>query len=289
MHPLRAKFEQELRIRGRAERTIHAYVTKVRELSRYHERLPDRISDAQIRAWLHHLIVERKLSGESINVSVNAVRAFQHLVLGRERHAMGGLPRHKVAPTRAEVYAVSEITALLQAPARARDRAFLAVVYACGLRLDEAIKLRTGDVDGARGQLRVRRGKGNKPRVVPLSARLYALVREYWRAEREPAPRGADLPLFVGVRTGEPLSKGTAQNIYYRAVRAANIKQKAGIHTLRHSFATHTLEAGVAITQVQQWLGHSSVLTTVRYLHVTAGRIDPAALPLGLIDLKTAR
>jgi site-specific recombinase XerD len=289
MHPLRVKFEQELRIRGRAERTIHAYVTKVRELSRYYGRSPEKISDGEIRAWLHHLIVQRRLAGETINVAVNAVRAFHALVLGRDRHGMGGLPRHKVAPTRAEVYAVSEIAAMVQAPARARDRAFLAVVYACGLRLEEAIKLRTGDVDTPRGQLRVRCGKGNKPRVLPLGGRLSELLRAYWRAERVPARRGEDLPLFVGVRTGRPMSKGTAQNIYYRAVRAAGVKRKAGIHTLRHSFATHLLEAGVAATQVQQWLGHSSLLTTVRYLHVTAGRIDPAALPLGLIELPPAR
>jgi len=290
MHPLRVKFEQELRIRGRAERTIHAYVTKVRELSRYYRRSPEQISDEQIRAWLHHLIVHRGLAGETINVAVNAVRAFHALVLGRDRRAMSvGMPRHKSAPTRSEVYAVSEIEAMLRAPARARDRAMLALVYACGLRLDEAIKLRTGDVDAPRRQLRVRRGKGNKPRVLPLSVKLLALLREYWRAEREPAHRGSDLPLFVGVRNGRPLSKGTAQNIYYRAVRAAKIKRKAGIHTLRHSYATHLLEAGVPVTHVQQWLGHASLITTVRYLHVTNGRIDPSALPLGLIDLAQSR
>jgi len=292
MHPLQVKFEQELRIRGCAERTIHAYVTKVRELSRYYQRSPGKISDEEVRAWLHHLIVERGLAGSSVNVAVNALRAFFTLVLGRNATSVGrGLPHYKRAVTRAEVYATSEITALLTAPARARDRALLAVTYACGLRLDEAIHLQVGDLDGARGQLRVRHGKGRKPRVLPLSAPLLELLRTYWRTDRVGA--SAALPdarwLFVGARSGRPLTKGTAQNIYYRAVRRSGIKRKAGIHTLRHSFATHTLEAGAPITQVQQWLGHSSLITTARYLHVTAGRIDPAALPLGLIELKTTR
>jgi len=295
MHPLRAKFEQELRIRGRAERTIAAYVTRVRELSRYGGCSPEKLSDEQVRAWLHHLIVERRLAASSVNVAVNAVRAFHTLVLGREAAGVGrGVPRARRPVTRAEVYATSEITALLTAPARVRDRALLAVTYACGLRLSELVALRVGDLDSARGQLRVRSGKGRKARVLPLSAALLELLRGYWRMERRHRPEPADVAsaerwLFVGQRAGQPLHKSAAQQIYARAVRAARIPRKGGIHTLRHSFATHTLEAGVAITQVQQWLGHASLVTTARYLHVTAGRIDPAALPLGLIDLKTIR
>lgn len=295
MHPLRAKFEQELRIRGYAERTITSYVAHVRQLARYQGRAPDQLSDEQIRVWLHHLIVERRLSGSTLNIAVNAVRAFLHLVMGRDPAGIAqGVPRGQRAITRALVYAISEVKTLLTAPARRRDRALLAVTYACGLRLSELVALRVGDLDSARGQLRIRRGKGNKPRVVPASAVLLEWLRDYWRQERSRRPDPADVVpaerfLFVGQRAGQPLHKSAAQQIYLRAVRAARIPRKGGIHTLRHSFATHTLEAGVAITQVQQWLGHTSLVTTARYLHVTAGRIDPAALPLGLIDLQTAR
>jgi len=295
MHPLRAKFEQELRIRGYAERTITSYVAHVRQLARYHGRSPDRLSDEEIRRWLHHLIVERQLSGSTLNIAVNAVRAFLHLVLGRDPAMIAqGVPRGKRAVMRALVYATSEVTALLTAPARARDRALLAVTYACGLRLHEVACLQVGDLDGARGQLRVQRGKGNKQRVLPASTALLQVLRDYWRTERaaRPAPAGvapAARWLFVGRDPGRPLHKSAVQQIYARAIRTARIKRKGGIHTLRHSFATHTLEAGVAITQVQQWLGHTSLITTARYLHVTAGRIDPADLPLGLIALSPTR
>lgn len=284
MSPLRAKFERELKIRGRSERTIHAYIASVKGLAEYYRESPDQIGDERIREWLLHLVTVRKLSGSSVNCAVQAVRAFQEFVLGRERAAtVSGVPRGKRATTRAEVYAPAEIAALLAAAPEYRDRVFLTIVYACGLRLDEARHLQTGDVDAARGQLRVRRGKGAKERVLPLPVSLLEQLRTMWREERAGLP-GHDSPwMFQGVRPGRPLSKGTAQNIYVRAVVASGIKRKRGIHTLRHSYATHLLEGSVEITAVQRLLGHTSLTTTARYLHVTAGRLGRIPSPLDLL------
>jgi integrase/recombinase XerD len=288
MHPLRVKFERELEIRGRSERTIHSYVASVRALACHHQRSPEQISDEEIRDWLQHLLVARRLSGSSVNCAVQAVRAFQQYVLGRERSAtVAGVPRGKRATTRAEVYAPSEIVALLAAAPAGRDRTFLTTVYACGLRLDEARHLQTADLDAARLQLRVRRGKGAKERVLPLPISLLAQLRAWWRTERVqragyfPGERNAWL--FQGQRIGRALSKATAQNIYLRAVAAAGVKRKKGLHTLRHSFATHLLEGGVEITAVQRLLGHTSLTTTARYLHVTAGRLGRIPSPLDLL------
>lgn len=289
MHPLRVKFERELKIRGRSERTIHSYVTCVAALARHYRRSPEKLRDEEVRDWLLHLRVARRLSASSLNVAVNAVRAFQQLVLGRDpATAIAGLPRCRRATTRAEVYALSEMAALLAAAPAGRDRAFLTTVYACGLRLDEARHLQTADLDGPRRQLRVRRGKGAKERVLPLPIPLLELLRAYWRAERahrpgyfEDEPKNAWL--FQGQRMGRPLSKGTAQNIYLRAVAASGVKRKKGIHTLRHSFATHLLEGQVEITAVQRMLGHTSLTTTSRYLHVTAGRLGRIVSPLELL------
>ena len=149
MHPLRVKFERELKIRGRSERTIHAYVAGLRALTRHDQnRSPEKIGDEEIRDWLHHLKVARRLSGSSLNVAVNAVRAFHTLVLGREpAAAIRGVPHCKRATTRAEVYALTEMTALLAAAPEGRDRAFLSTVYAGGLRLDEARHLQIKDLD----------------------------------------------------------------------------------------------------------------------------------------------
>lgn len=290
MHPLRAKFERELRIRGRSERTIHAYVACIRALTKhYNNRGPDQIGAEEIRDWLHHLRAARRLSPSSLNVAVNAVRAFHAFVLERDPAAtLAGVPRCKRDTTRAEVYAISEMALLLAAAPAGRDRAFLAAVYACGLRLDEARHLQIADLDVERGQLRVRRGKGCKERVLPLPLSLLELLRAYWRAERRHRPdyfpdEKKNAWLFAGQRPGRPFSKGTAQNIYLRALRASGVKRKKGLHTLRHSFATHNLEGGVEITAVQGMLGHTALSTTARYLHVTAGRLERIVNPLDLL------
>lgn len=289
MSSLRAQYIRELTIRGRAERTIHAYVASVAALAKHYARPPDQIADVEIRGWLEHLRRERKLSGSSLNAAVHAVRAFQEWVLLRPREeCVRGLPRCRRETRRAEVYAKSEIAAILQAAAAGRDRMLLAVLYACGLRRDAARLLQTGDLDAPRGQLRVRRGKGAKERVLPLPAGLLADLRAYWRSERVRRP-GHDSPwLFQGVRPGEPLSQSLALHVYGRAVQRAGVRRKGGLHTLRHSFATHLLEAGVEITLVQRLLGHASLTTTARYLHVTQGRVEKLATGAAPLDLLAA-
>jgi site-specific recombinase XerD len=284
MTSLRAQFTRELTIRGRAARTIQGYLACLASLAKHYGRPPDRISDEEIREWLAHLRTARKLSGSSLNVAVNAVRAFQEWVLHRPREAcVRGVPKCKRDVTRAEVYAQSELAAIFRAAESGRDRMLLTLIYACGLRRDEARMLQTGDIDGPRESLHVRRGKGGKPRVLPLAADRLDQLRAYWRSERMGKP-GHDSPwLFKAARAAEPMSKSLALHVYNRAVRKAGVKRKGGLHVLRHSFATHLLEAGVEITVVQRLLGHTSLATTARYLHVTQGRIQRLQAPLDLI------
>ncbi len=284
MTTLRAQFIRELTIRGRAERTSHAYVASLAALAKHYGLPPDRLSDEQIRDWLEHLRSVRKLSASSLNATVHAVRGFQQWVLGRPRgDCVRGVPNCKRAGKRAEVYAQSEIQALLGAATLGRNRMLLTLIYACGLRRNEAVQLQVGDIDGPRGQLRVRRGKGAKERVLPLPDHLLADLRTYWRDHRKGKP-GHDSPwLFQGAHPGRPLSNALAQHILDRALEAAGIRRKGGLHTLRHSFATHLLEAGVEITVVQKLLGHASLATTARYLHVTNGRVQKLAVPLDLL------
>jgi site-specific recombinase XerD len=185
---------------------------------------------------------------------------------------------------RAEVYARSELEAILSAPSQPRDRAFLMTVYACGLRVSEARDLKTSDIDRARMQLRVRNGKGAKGRVLPLSKRLLKELVDYWRAQRQ-AKAGHDSPwLFLGQRAGEPISIGSAQMIYNRAVEKSGVRRKGGIHVLRHSFATHLVESGVELPAVQRLMGHARLKTTAIYLHVTECRLAEVRSPLDLID-----
>jgi site-specific recombinase XerD len=181
------------------------------------------------------LIKERQLSASSVNVAVNAVRFLYGITLGRNTEALTtSVPHMKHPIRRAEVYARSELEAILSAPSQSRDRAFLMTVYACGLRISEARDLKTSDIDRARMQLRVRNGKGAKGRVLPLSKRLLKELVDYWRAQRQ-AKAGHDSPwLFLGARAGEPMSIGSAQMIYNRAVEKSGVRRKGGIHVLRH-------------------------------------------------------
>lgn len=286
MTALRAKYIRDLAVRGRALRTQESYTSYVADLAKFHDRSPDLITYDQVVDWIHHLIRERHLAASSVNIAVNAVRFLYGVTLQRDVQAlMAAIPRMKRNTRRAEVYARSEIEAILTAPTQPRDRAFLMTVYASGLRLSEATQLQVKDIDRPRMQLRVRNGKGAKERVLPLSQRLLQELEDYWRAQRQ-GRRGHDSPwLFVGQAKDRAMSPDMGQVIYYRAVRKSGVRRKGGIHLLRHSFASQLIENGVDLPLVQRLLGHSSLLTTARYLHVTSARLDAAQSPLDLIDL----
>jgi len=175
--PLRAKYIRDLVIRGRSKHTQEAYTRYVRDLARYYRRSPELISYEEVTDWLYHLIKERQLSASSVNIAVSAVRFLYAVTLGRETlDLMASVPHMKRATRRAEVYARSEVEAILTAPRQPRDRVLLMTVYGCGLRISEATQLKASDIDRARMQLRVRNGKGAKGRVLPLSERLLKSV-----------------------------------------------------------------------------------------------------------------
>jgi integrase/recombinase XerD len=285
MTPLRAKYQRDMTVRGLAARTRQSYTSFVADLAGFYHRSPDQISYDQVVDWVHHLIRDRHLAPSSVNIAVNGIRFFYAVTLHRDvDELMAAIPRMKRNTTRAQVYAKSELEAILTAPAQPRDRAFLMTVYAAGLRLSEAIHLQSRDIDRPRLQLRVRHGKGAKQRVLPLSARLLNELQAYWRAQRSGRP-GQDSPwLFLGTKPNQPINKATGQNIYYRAVQKSGVRRKGGIHILRHSFATHCIESGLELTLVQRLLGHSSLLTTARYLHVTAARLGQVRSPLDLVE-----
>ena len=162
--PLRQKFVRDLTLRGKAHRTVEAYTYYVADLARFYHLSPDRLSYDQVADWLFHLKDQRHLSASSINLAVNALRFFYQVTLGRDTAELfAKVPRMKRHTKRAQAYAVEEVEAILHAPRRPRDRAFLRLVYGCGLRLSEAAQLRTQDIDRARLQLRVQ-GKGASPR-----------------------------------------------------------------------------------------------------------------------------
>jgi site-specific recombinase XerD len=282
MTTLRQQLIQELVLRGCSERTQEAYVQQVYQLAKYFRQPPDQLSNEQVRAYLFHLARERQLAPSSINQAVCALRFLYERVLHRQVEPLHqALPFTRKPILRPQVYSTAELERLFTVGCpHPKHRAFLMTVYGAGLRLNEACHLKTEHLDAARQQIRIVQGKGRKDRYTLLSPRLLDELRSYWRLFR---PRHW---LFPATRSPElPLVDATGQRIYYHAVQRAGLRRKGGIHALRHSFATHLLEAGVEITVVQRLLGHAHLNTTSTYLHVRQERLAKIAGPLQLLDL----
>jgi len=282
MSKLRQQLIEELVLRGCAERTQEAYIQQVFQLAKHFRQPPDQLTNEQVRAYLLHLARERQLAPSTINQAVNAFRFLYERVLHREVEALRqALPFTRKPVLRPQVYASAELEKLFTVGCpHPKHRAFLMTVYGAGLRLNEACHLKAEHLDPARRQIRIVQGKGRKDRYTLLSDRLLEELRSYWRIFRPPHW------LFPATRSPElPMVDATGQRIYYHAVQRAGLRRKGGIHALRHSFATHLLEAGVEITVVQRLLGHAHLNTTSTYLHVRQERLAQIAGPLQLLDL----
>jgi len=282
MSKLRQQLIQELVLRGCSPRTQEAYVSAVYQLAKYYRRSPEQISDPEIREYLLYLAQTKKLTASSRNQATSALRFFYAHVLGRAVDQVARvLPRVRPEIKRPQVFAITELERLftLGCP-HPRHRAFLMTVYGAGLRLNAACHLKPEHILSERQQIRVVQGKGRKDRYTLLSPRLLAELRSYWKWCR---PK--EWLFASSADPAQPMVDATAQRIFNRAVARARLPEKGGIHSLRHSFATHLLEAGVEITAVQRLLGHSSLSTTANYLHVRQERLAAIGGPLQLLDL----
>jgi len=273
MTPLRQRFVDDLRLRNYAPRTIKSYVAGVVRLARYYGRSPDRLGAEEIRAFQLDLL-RRRVSWSLFNQTVCALRVFFGVTLNRP-DVVTMIPYGKRPRTVPVVLSPEETLRFLEAVRPGRDRVLLQTAYACGLRLGEVTHLRVADIDSARRVIVVRRGKGQKDRLVPLSPRLLEVLRAYWLTDR---PRGW---LFPGRDPARPLNETAIQKLCQRVVTGLGLAKRVTPHTLRHSFATHMLEAGVDVRTVQAILGHTDLTTTANYLHVGTHRFRQ--LP-GLLD-----
>lgn len=285
MTTLRQNFIRELVVRGMAARTQAAYVRAVYGLAKYYGRSPDSLTDQELKNYLYYLAQQKKLSPNSINQAVCGLRCFFKSVLQRSVDFLcEALPFTRRPIRRPQVFSGKEIELLLTVGCpRLKARAFLMTVYGAGLRLEEACHLKAEHINRARMQIRVEQGKGRKDRYTLLSPVLLKMLERYWRADR---PEHWLFPSTMDPK--RPMDPKTGQKMFYRAVARAGLPHRGGIHSLRHSFATHLLEAGVEITVVQRLLGHSHVTTTTTYLHVRQERVAEIKSPLQLLDLERA-
>jgi len=277
MTPLRQKMIRELELHRKSPRTIEAYVTAVAQLARHYGRSPDAIAIEEIRDFLHHLITERKVAFSTCNQKLAGIRFLYRQVLGQEEFSLrvpakrsGRLP---------EPLSRSEIAKLLDATRNTKHRVLLMTAYGGGLRVSELVHLQPHDIHSERMLIRVNQGKGRKDRYTLLSPRLLEELRAYWRQDR---PQHW---LFPGRDSSRPVPVGTVQKIFSAAKQRAGIQHGHGIHSLRHSFGTHLMEAGVPLPTIQRLMGHASLSTTAKYLHVTSQHLDSIRSPLDLLRL----
>lgn len=273
MTNLRRQMMQDLELGGYSPVTRKAYVDCIRMLAKFHGRSPADLSQAEIRAWVQHL-TDKKQSPQRLRQHFAALRFLYGKTLGKP--TLVSFLSWPQDPHRLPVVlSGEEVSGLLGALATPRFAVFFTTVYAAGLRIGEACRLETRDIDAARGVIHVRGAKGGKERLVMLSPQLLGLLRTYWKQVRPPAPW-----LFAS-RTGTHLAADVARKALKRAASEAGLNnKKVTPHVLRHSFATHLLERGTDLRVIQVLLGHSSIKSTTRYAHVAAGMIKKTSSPL---------
>jgi site-specific recombinase XerD len=258
-----------------AKKTQAKYIATGKELGQRFGCAIEDITRDQVREFVDE-VMERERSAATKRQVLSGIRYLYVQTLGRpEMVSFFRLPKvHSPLPT---VMSLAEIHALLRAIKTPRYQAIAMVMYGAGLRIAEALVLEVGDIDGARGVIRVRHGKGDKAREAKLSVSLYNWLRGYWAQERPP------LPHVFGSKAGKLPRATTVRRALARAAKEARIKKRVTPHVLRHSFATHLLEHGTDVRVVAALLGHASIKTTARYARVTEKLVRETPSPLDLL------
>jgi integrase/recombinase XerD len=270
MTELRKKMIECLQLRGFSERTQEAYTRAVRQLAEHYHKSPDLITEEELRQYFLHIINVKRYSRNTTTIALCGIRFFFEQTLNRNWSLFGIVrpaPEHKLPV----ILSLEEVREILNRVRLPRYRVCLSTIYACGLRLQEGIRLAVPDIDSARMMIHVRHGKGNKDRYVPLPQRTLELLRDYWSTHRNPVlifPAEGRDHIDLSKAT-EPMSKSSVQDAFRAALKQSGINKRASVHTLRHSWATHLLEAGVHLRLIQEYLGHSSPATTSVYTHLT--------------------
>jgi site-specific recombinase XerD len=279
MGEMRRRMEKELKLRGLSPKTCQIYLQAVHNFVRHHRRPAEQMGMEEARAYVLHLIEDKKLSRSSVIQAVCALRFFYRKVL-RLSFDLEDLPfqkRHKTLPY---TLTEKEVAALLEAEADLKYRAILMTLYSGGLRLQEALQLRPVDIDSAGMRIRIRVGKGGKERYVMLSSTLLDTLRTYFKQYRP------EKWLFFGKVKTDPVHPRSVQRMIQQAAAAAGIRKRVTAHVLRHSFATHLLERGTNLRYIQELLGHRHIKTTMIYTHVRRRTLTDVVSPLDWLGAK---
>jgi site-specific recombinase XerD len=255
----------DMQLRGLAPKTQDAYLRAVRQLAEYYGKPPDQVTEEELRDYFLFLKNEKKASRSACTVALCGIKFFFEHTLQRQ-WATFDLVRPSKEKKLPVVLSREEVRQVLSQVRRLQYRVCLSTIYACGLRLGEGVRLQVGDIDSDRHLLHIRRGKGGKDRYVPLPLSSLTLLRQQWVQHRHPVWL---FPSGQRPEADKPLHSSSVQRAFKAALQVSGVHKGATVHTLRHSWATHLLEAGVNLRLIQLWLGHKSLRTTALYTHLT--------------------
>ena len=278
MTRLRQRMIEDMQLRGLSEGTQRVYVTAVRQLAEHYGKSPDCIDEEELRQYFLYLINDKPIADSTFTVALCGIKFFYQRTLQQEWPTFDLVrsPREQKLPV---VLSIAEVHRILSCIRRPQYRVCLNTIYACGLRISEGVHLQVRDIDSERMMVHVRHGKRSKDRYIPLPTHTLEMLRQHWSTHRHA------VWLFPQrLRTGEPPSAATkpmttrgVQQCFKAALQDSGVQKEATVHTLRHSYATHLLEAGVSLRVIQAYLGHSSPETTAIYTHLTRKTEDMAA------------
>lgn len=260
----------DLQLAGMSKRTVHGYLRAVRQLADYCEKRPNRITEAELRRYFLYLKNEKQFAYGSIRVAFSGIKFFYSRTCKRSWQTLATMKLQR-AKTMPEVLTIEQVHRIVDACRVERIAAFFWTTYSMGLRLEEARNLQIGDIDSQRMMVHIHRGKGAKDRYVPLPTSTLHWLRQHWATHRHPRflfPAEGRNHLQSSTAS-TPIQTSTVQKAMAKIAVQLKFHKRVSIHTLRHSYATHLLEAGVSLKIIQQYLGHSSLQTTMIYLHLT--------------------
>ncbi len=272
MTPLRQRMLQEMQIRNLSPNTQKRYIDRAADFAKHFGKSPEQLGPEDIRSYQLYLIRKKRLSSSSLNVTVCALRFLYRFCLKREWaiERIVFAKREKKLPV---VLSPGEVALFFDSIRSIKYKAILTTIYAAGLRVSEAAHLMIADIDSHRMTIRVEQGKGRKDRYVMLSPRLLNILRQYWKLHRP------SHWLFPGKSQDEPVSTASIRQVCREACLISGLSKRVTPHTLRHSFATHLLEAGTDLRKIQILLGHKSPASTARYTHVAVQDIQQTLSP----------
>jgi integrase/recombinase XerD len=265
MTVLRQKMSDDMQLRGFAVRTQEAYLRAVRQLAKHYHKPTHQINEEELRQYFLFLKNEKHAAHNTCTIALCGIKFFFERTLGRDWKTFEFLRplKEKKLPV---VLSRAEVRSILAQVHRPHYRVCLTTIYACGLRLLEGVRLPVKEIDGERQVLHIHQGKGNKDRYVPLPEACLTMLRRHWLTHRHP------VWMFPSPMEDnqQPMSESVMQRAFQAALKKAGIHKRATVHTLRHSYVTHLLEAGVNLRIIQSYLGHASPTTTSIYTHLTS-------------------